>query len=699
MSISTSVALAFNPACTRAFAIGEVETNNKILVIACDLGWLPQPIKASVLVELERLYPGEFSLGNVVISGSHTHSGPGGYDSAFLYNFIVGGYVEQNEKAIVAGIVEAAVLALTNMAPGYVSVNSGTLSDVTQNRSRPQYLANPKQEREKYAQTTDTTMVVLTLSDLEGNPVGHINWFAVHSTSMKRTGVLISSDNKGYAQVELEKQLGRTSPLLTKAPVAAFVPANGGDASSNYAGPDYQLPGEMKGNSLYKIPNNDYYRSFQDSTMYMGKAQADKAFELHQSASRLSGKIDWRHTHVDMSDTVVSPEFGNGEERRTCTAALGYSFAAGTTDGISNVPGFYQGQTESVPFWDTISRIVHGNLTEEIKQCHAPKPILLAVGAPRWNIPMTPPIVPLQIITIGRFALIAFPGEIATMAGRRLRETVLSRVSEMGVDTVALHAYANAFAGHYTVTYEEYQLQWYEGGQTSFGPWQLAAFQQEYARIADDLVAGVPSEPGPEPLTFQRVENPLNTWPADEAPSGLSFGAVELEPRLAYRPGMTVDVRFWGAHPRNNLRTMDSFIFVEKLGSGSENATVVGYDWDWDTHFHWRRVNDTLSLIIVQWFIPSDAEFGQYQIRYKGDAKAADNSVFPIEGVSRVFSVSATAPDEPDSDQTPNDIEFAHLAEPELTVKEMGDSWTEMFVSLLTKAAEHYLGKEEAHNF
>lgn len=49
----------------------------------------------------------------------------------------------------------------------------------------------------------------------------------------------------------------------------------------------------------------------------------------------MKGKIDYRHTYVDFSQLEVKiPKQGGGSETvKTCPAAMGFGFAAGTTDG------------------------------------------------------------------------------------------------------------------------------------------------------------------------------------------------------------------------------------------------------------------------------------------------------------------------------------------------------------------------------
>lgn len=73
-----------------------------------------------------------------------------------------------------------------------------------------------------------------------------------------------------------------------------------------------------------------------ESTRIIGDRQFKKASELFTSASeKLNGKIDYRHAYLDFSQLEVTlPKQGGGSETvKTCPAAMGFAFAAGTTDG------------------------------------------------------------------------------------------------------------------------------------------------------------------------------------------------------------------------------------------------------------------------------------------------------------------------------------------------------------------------------
>lgn len=64
-----------------------------------------------------------------------------------------------------------------------------------------------------------------------------------------------------------------------------------------------------------------------------------------------------------------------------CPPAMGYSFAAGTTDGPGAFP-FSQSIVTVNPLWNTIRNLVYGP-SERQKACHHPKPILLTTGEVR----------------------------------------------------------------------------------------------------------------------------------------------------------------------------------------------------------------------------------------------------------------------------------------------------------------------------
>ena len=130
-----------------------------------------------------------------------------------------------------------------------------------------------------------------------------------------------------------------------------------------------------------------------------------------------------------------------------------------------------------------------------------------SAGALRES-PLVPTVLPLQIVRLGSLALVCCPGEFTTVAGRRLRDAVATRLAPTGVTQTLLCSYCNDYMG-YVTTNEEYQEQCYEGGHTIFGQWTLAAFQTRFTALATEF-----TKPG-EARTHDRVTRPVPV-PPDE---------------------------------------------------------------------------------------------------------------------------------------------------------------------------------------
>lgn len=375
----------------RARAFAFEDDSKRAVFVSVDGGMGSDLVKFRVLEKLnaelgERVYTTE----NVAISGTHTHSGPGGFQQYVLYQVTSLGFVSETFEAWVEGIANAIIAAHKNLQNAKTLVATGQLYDSNINRSPTSYLLNPQEERDQYPEgDTDKTMLLLEfLSEKKlGAPMGVLTWFAVHGTSMNNTNTLTSGDNKGYASYALERDInGADVPTGHGKFVAAFASTNLGDVSPNTMGAkciDTGLPcdgttstcnGKCE-NCIAFGPgkNGDMF----ESTRIIGDKQYQFAKQLmSQAKETIRGAIDYRHSWVDFSKLNVT--LSNGQNVQLCNPAMGYSFAAGTTDG----PGmfnFHQGETTGNPFWDKVRDFL-SKPTDEEMACQAPKPILLNTG-------------------------------------------------------------------------------------------------------------------------------------------------------------------------------------------------------------------------------------------------------------------------------------------------------------------------------
>jgi neutral ceramidase len=200
--------------------------------------------------------------------------------------------------------------------------------------------------------------------------------------------------------------------------------------------------------------------------------------------------------------TNLSFTASDGTIQKTCGAAMGYSFAAGTTDG----PGmfnFKQGTNTTNPFWNAISHVLSKPTKEQIA-CHHPKPILLNLEGITFPYPWAAQVVPLQLVRMGRFFMLSVPSELTTMAGRRLRKSISEEIIRLKLainPVVVIAGLSNEYAD-YTTTFEEYQAQRYEGASTAYGPNELEGFISQFKRLVNDMSKGVASKTLAAPPTY-----------------------------------------------------------------------------------------------------------------------------------------------------------------------------------------------------
>lgn len=683
----------------RAFIIAEPQ-GSRVVFVNLDACMASQLVTLKVLERLKARYGDLYTEKNVAISGIHTHAGPGGYLQYVVYIVTSLGFVRQSFDVIVDGIEQSIIRAHENLLPGSVYVNKGEILDAGVNRSPSGYLNNPASERAKYKYDVDKEMTLLKFVDDQWGPVGSFNWFATHGTSMSRTNELISGDNKGTAARLMEDWFNqKSSPrLITEIPrrvsnivqssqrnhhellelassfqstsgqpvtkyssisrrvrsvlrsadkprfVSAFCQSNCGDVSPNVLGAfctDTGVPCDFNhstcgGKNELCYGRGPGYPDEFESTRIIGERQFKKAADLFNTATeKLNGKIDFRHSYLDFSQLEVT--LANGTFK-TCPAAMGFAFAAGTTDG----PGafdFKQGDNTGNPFWKLVRNVLK-TPSKEQKDCQQPKPILLDTGEMKLPYDWAPSILPVQILKIGQMVILSVPGEFTTMAGRRLRDAV-SAVFKEKVHVV-IAGLTNTYS-QYITTFEEYEMQRYEGASTLFGPHTLSAYIQEFTKLASAIVGGKTVEAGPQPPDL--LSKQISLLPpvvVDSTPLGVKFGDVstDIPHNSTFKKGDTVTVVFWSACPRNDLMTEGTFALVELL-QGQDTWVPAYDDDDLCLRFKWSRPSklSAQSHATIEWRIPQSTVSGVYRVSHFGASKSLLGSISHFSGSSNAFVV------------------------------------------------------------
>ncbi|KAF8840456.1 Neutral/alkaline nonlysosomal ceramidase [Paxillus ammoniavirescens] len=673
---------------SRAFIIADpsnpTSPTSRILLISSDICMGDTGVRRSILSALssDPVFGGLYTASNTALVGTHSHSGVGGYLEDLLPQVSSLGYVNQTAQAIVDGTLEAIRKAHISLAPGSVRAGNTTLSGANRNRSPSAYVANPEDERARYQYDQDKELSVLRLDDTNGNPRGLISFFAVHGTSLYNNNTLVSGDNKGMAAYLYESYIEPNSMPGNTTFVAAFVQSNVGDTSPNTLGAYCESPGKPYNGEPCEYEHSTCGGRTEDcrgrgpafrvsdyaSNFLIGTAQFEAAREVMESSppkviftspdttietanattlTDVRGAVKSVHVYMDMMNhTFTLP---NGTIARTCPAALGYSFAGGTSDG----PGafdFIQGVNSSAPrnpFWEIVKGAVSPYPSQEQIACHYPKPILLNTGYANTPYQWSPHTVDVQMLRVGNFIVLVIPGELTTMAGRRMREALRAQLISSGIldDSayVVIAGPANTY-GHYVTTREEYSVQRYEGASTIFGPATLEAYINMYNAlvpyVADNATGTPPSDDAPPEQTSKAIS--LQTPPiVDRPPLFKAFGDVLVDVNSTpYSAGDTVAVRFIGANPRNNLRLEGTFFTVNQLIDGA--WTTVRTDSHPSTIYQWDRTNTLLgtSTIDIRWTIEDATPAGTYQITYYGDAKQLIGGIKSFTGASSPFTVA-----------------------------------------------------------
>lgn len=506
------------PLFARAVCIGDGA--QRLIFCCADLGSISYAVRAGVCEVLQARLGADFDDAALVLTCTHTHSGPGGCSQEALYNVVTPGFVTPHFNAVVGAVCEAIVQAWQTAAPTQLTLHQAAFDDqvpVAWNRSLRAYNRNPDVTRREEAErhlAMNRIMHVLAFRR-DGTVGALLSLFGVHATCIGNRLTNYDGDNKGYAAAHAEQALRDAGAAD---PVAIFAQATAGDISPHYHGPgDWQRRRQLRGAAEYAYAERN------------GRAQSSRALSMlaEQPGEPIDGGLDAIFSYADFTAITAEPRFANGAaDASTSEPCHGVSFFAGTPVDGRGMP----------PALAALSRLIAGVIKRRrlarlsqfpqadqeyyrrVYAAQGPKAILLEAGrktilgrplralalpdfvdpttaemkrqARRGAIdesPLVPTVLPLQIVRIGGLAIVCCPGEFTTTAGARLMASVGEALQPSAARHVLICTYANDYMG-YVTTNEEYQEQCYEGGHTIFGQWTLAAFQTRLTALAREML-------------------------------------------------------------------------------------------------------------------------------------------------------------------------------------------------------------------
>jgi neutral ceramidase len=565
---------------TRLYARALVleQGGRKLALVATDLGFTP----GGMTVEVgKRLAARGFDERNVVISASHTHSGPAGWSPFGSDNFVpptLGtptSFKLDTDRQLYGFLIDRVALAIAraddDLGPARAAWGSSTLIGVTQNRSLEAFLANFGKDIAYgqgrtdmvpggYPRTIDPNVDVLRVDRVRGGkviPMGGWLDFADHGTVDPYTFGVYNGDHQGPAARIFEAAVRRAGHVPRgDEVVGAYGNSDAGDMSAGLG-----RRGPAKADEV-------------------GRAEANAMLKAWRSAGRrLSGNppFDWRWTRMCFCGQP------SGASGPTATQpSVGFPFLTGSEENRG-------------PLYDVTQVNHEGNRLPFDAGPQGRK--IQAVGPPEAQFPSS---LPILAIHLGDRLAVTIPGEMTVEMGRRTRDALAAVAGPLHVKRVVLVGYANEYV-HYFTTPEEYEMQHYEGGSTLFGEYSSNVLRDSLVDLTAQLATG---KAAPEPHPFDAT----NGVSPDETPydRGAGAGSPITEPSSVQR---LARAKFsWRGGPRGFDRPLDNaFVRIERQVGGG-----------------WRQVADDLGLEIVwrvdddgaysaEWQVPIDARPGTYR--------------------------------------------------------------------------------------
>jgi hypothetical protein len=504
---------------TRLYARALVlsENGHKLALVTLDLvGATGGLVKEATALLNDR----GFSESNVLVSGTHTHSGSGqfanfgelnaGFPSVSqvtsgnlqaFFNFSLGGGPDPQVYAFMIHRLALAIQrADDNLGPAAAGWSDQQLLGVTENRSLEAHLANfglsvanhkgsPSQDPGGYPDTIDPSLPVLRIDKLVRRrgrvvrvPVGAWTDFANHGTNVKHTFAAYGGDHQATAERVFEDAVRRAGHVPAgQTVVNAFADGAEGDMSSGM-----EHDGPAWATRVGTLEAQAMLRGWRDAGAHMTR---HPGLDLRWTRVCFCGQTVKGGGAVDTKAVIGLPVFTGSEEGKgPLYDATGVSFEG------RHLP------TSSGPQGDKIPVVTDSSHADD------------------------PNAVPVVVVRVGDHLLASVPGEPTVEMGRRMRSAILNAAPGGAIRTVAIVGLANEYVPYYT-TPAEFEYQDYEGGHTVYGRWSGYLIRDTLAELAGRLAGG---QPAPDPYPF----DPTNGIKPDGAPygGGASSASVVAQP-------------------------------------------------------------------------------------------------------------------------------------------------------------------------
>jgi hypothetical protein len=546
----------------------------------------------------------------ILVSASHTHSGPAGFgnypslntiapstetisDPLTFVNFFNSPPADPQLYAFLTEQIATAIRrADDDLAPAAAGWGSERILGLTRNRSVEAHLHNhgitraygqgrPEEDPEGAIHTIDPDVNVLRVDHVRGSkrvPIGAWSTFADHGTVTKSSFEFYNGDHNASAMRVFEQRVRAAAKVpASQEVVNVYGNSNEGDMS---AGLDHSGPA---------------------GSDYVGRIEASAMFRAWKRA-RLSRRpaLDSRWTRMCFCGQQT--ESGQVADQ----SQVGLPFLTGSEEGRG-------------PLFDVTGQHYEDTRNEAGTGPHGKK-----YAVPAGDLPKQ---VPLLAVRVGPRAIVTIPGEGTKEVGARVRAAATAAVAGSGIEGIVISGLANEFVLYFT-TPEEYDRQHYEGGNTQFGRSSSTLLRDEVARLTGTLARGEPAPPLPGDFDPTNGVTPEGPPYPDGAESATILEQPVSVPRLE-RAHMR-----WQGGPEGLDRPVDeAFVTAQRL----VKKKWVRFDDDLGLAMLWKVAGD--GVHDLQWEVPRDAPAGQYRLVVTAKRYRLESTQFTVTPSRRLTMV------------------------------------------------------------
>ena len=520
--------------------------------------------------------------GDLSITSTHTHSGPGLYLGSNFYNAHGsrhGGFDPVLLEFLTARIADAVVEAFETRRPARIAAGQRLVWGATRNRSIEAWLRNPVAQGLQASHALEFAAVnprmTMLRIDLEApgggfHPAGAFTLFSIHGTGIPADSDPYHADVWAYFAREVEWSIRQDYDPPWE-PVHGAFQATHGDTTPAWRS---NLRGESETRRLGTMLGSEAWRLFRDLEPKLSAAA------VVRSAMR----------EVDLLALSAA------EREPLCDRAILGAATVGAARGDEHLG------SRLWPFVRGYPRRLFASWT-----CHGAKHWLGSVLQLLVPADLFPHRVLLHAMQFDDLLVFAAPWEITFESGNAIRDAIAARIPDAERFTIEVSSLANGYVA-YSTTAEEYSLQFYEGGHTLYGPGTTAFLARQGGKLFGGLFESGRFADLPPSWRFELASTPLFPAPGQASSRRETLRAPMLE------PGDAKSGPFWSYRyqdvGRGSIDLDRPLVRIEARNDDGDWGTLVAdgrpvTDQEYDLQvLHRGDLRGGMGIYELRWFRP-----------------------------------------------------------------------------------------------